>query len=302
MSPAVEVQPLGSIDAAALHALLQVTEAFDGRAPLGDGPLFELADGSGFTGFVVAGTGAGLLAGYAHVSGPRPNGWELSLVVAPGERDSDASDDLVDAALHHIETHGGGVVNWWVFSPVDTDDERAARHGFAIGRDLLQQRVPLPLHEDAHWATGITVRTFVPGRDEAAWVAMNNAAFAGHPEQGGWDVATLRRREQEDWFAPEGFLLAEDADGLAGACWTKLHSEPDGVAGEIYVVAVDPSRTGRGLGRALTVAGLASLHDRGAETGLLYVDAANVAATQLYASLGFVTTRTDRAYVRGENA
>ena len=298
MSSAAEVRPFTSTDGASLHALLRVIHAHDGCAPLGDGPLRELADDAGFAGFAVPGSTAGLLAGYAHVSGPGPGGWELAVVVHPSVRDTDTADLLVGAALGHVASEGGGPVHWWVFSPTPNDDERAARHGFSVGRDLEQQRVPLPLGEEPEWAPGIKVRTFVPGRDEAAWVVMNNAAFAGHPEQGGWDVATLARRELEPWFAPEGFLLAEDDDGLVGACWTKLHQEPEGAAGEIYVVAVHPSRGGQGLGRALTIAGLASMYERGAQTGLLYVDASNAAATKLYRSLGFVTTRVDRAYVR----
>ena len=102
------------------------------------------------------------------------------------------------------------------------------------------------------------------------------------------------------WFDPEGFVLAFDADGLAGFCWTKVHPpqpprEPDAL-GEIYVIGADPSRHGRGLGRALTTAGLESLAGRGITVGMLYVDADNDAAVGLYRALGFVTHRTDRAY------
>ena len=53
---------------------------------------------------------------------------------------------------------------------------------------------------------------------------MNNRAFAGHPDQGGWHEATLRARMAEPWFDPSLFLLAFDAEGLAGFNWLKLHA------------------------------------------------------------------------------
>ena len=48
--------------------------------------------------------------------------------------------------------------------------------------------------------------------------------------------------------------------------------------------------------RAEIEAGLASLAARGVPQGMLFVDATNDAAVSLYASLGFTTHRTDRAY------
>jgi mycothiol synthase len=169
----------------------------------------------------------------------------------------------------------------------------AAEVGLQPGRRLLQMRRPLPTGMDVT----IQTRPFVPGQDDDAWLAVNNRAFRFHAEQGGWDRETLHQREREPWFDPAGFLLHERDGRLAGFCWTKLHHDTEPVLGEIYVVAVDPDFHGHGLGAQLTLAGLASIADRGVRTGMLYVDADNVAAVEMYRRIGFTVHRTDRAFV-----
>jgi len=79
--------------------------------------------------------------------------------------------------------------------------------------------------------------------------------------------------------------------------------------GEVYVLGVDPSAQGRGLGQALTSIGVAWLarrlanpaspadpHPPSAPTVLLYVESDNVAALRTYRSLGFTTYSVDTAY------
>ncbi len=228
--------------------------------------------------------------------------WEMGLVVHPAHRDgTDIERALLDAAVAQIAREGGGIAVLWILGAGDEDNATVTAARFQRQRELLEMRVSLPLGERPECPDGIETRTFMPGKDDAVWLEVNNRAFAGHPEQGGWVEATLRRRMAEPWFDPAGIVLAFDDRGLAGFCWTKLHpAEPGGNAelGEIFVIGVDPSRHGGGLGRALTLAGLASLAERGARTGMLFVDGANEAAVNLYRSIGFETFRRDRAYVR----
>jgi len=157
----------------------------------------------------------------------------------------------------------------------------------------LQMRRPLPIAE----TTSVDTRPFVVGRDEAEWVRVNNAAFYDHPEQGGWTIDTLRLREAEPWFDPAGFVLHERDGKLAAFCWTKVHTDTTPPMGEIYVIAVDPAFHGHGLGKALTVAGLHNIAERGLTVGMLHVDAANTAAMGLYQRLGFTVHHEDHAYV-----
>jgi mycothiol synthase len=63
------------------------------------------------------------------------------------------------------------------------------------------------------------------------------------------------------------------------------------------VIGVDPAHHGKGLGRALTVAGFAHLAARGLRHGMLYVAGDNKAAVSLYESLGMRTAHRDEVFV-----
>ena len=122
------------------------------------------------------------------------------------------------------------------------------------------------------------------GTDEDGVLRVNAAAFAAYPDQGSWTRVDIEARESESWFDPSGFLIAWRGSDLVGFHWTKIH--PDG-AGEVYVLAVDPSTQGTGLGAALLQQGLVSLRDRGCPEVLLYVDGSNTRALHVYEKSGF---------------
>ena len=135
------------------------------------------------------------------------------------------------------------------------------------------------------------IRAFRPGIDDESWLTVNNAAFAGHPEQGNWDARMLAQRLAEPWFSAADFLLYEEAGQLLGFCWTKVHSDSHPPIGEIFVIGVDPAHHGKGLGRRLAIAGLDHLALHGMQICFLYVDSDSKHAIAMYQMLGFAVHR-----------
>lgn len=238
------------------------------------------------------------LAGIAVVIESQDGSGVLELAVHPSYRNRGVAGRLL-AALQ--EKRGFDGLTAWSHGNHAAAAELASRFGYGPVRELRKMRLmssasSLP---DAALPPGVTLRAFVPGQDEQAWLAANRAAFAHHPEQGSMTLADLKAREEEAWFDPEGFLLAVDADGtLLGYHWTKVHPKqgPHPAIGEVYVVGVTPDAQGSGLGKALTVAGIRHLQEKGLHAVMLYVDADNEAAVALYRKLGFVRWDTDVMY------
>jgi mycothiol synthase len=250
---------------AAITALIAAVTEQDGREALSDQALTQLAAPSAEHAVAVDGD---RLVGYAQLDGAS---LEIAAEVA-------AIGPLLDAFADR------DVLVWSHGARSRLAPALSAR-GFDPVRELHQLRrsltepVAVPAPPD-----GVLIAPFVVGRDEDAWLAVNAAAFAEHPEQGGWSRADLQAREREAWFDPDGFLLAWRGAELLGFHWTKIH--PDG-AGEVYVIGVAPGAQGIGLGSVLLQQGLASLRTRGCPDVLLYVDGSNTTAMRLYERVGF---------------
>jgi mycothiol synthase len=249
------------------------------------------------------------VVGYAHVDvTDQVAGSAAEMAVHPAHRRRGLGRALVEAAL---DESPDGRLRLWAHGEHPAATALAHRLGFVRERVLLQMRrslfTPVPAPE---LPDGVRIRPYEVGRDEAAWIRVNNRAFADHPDQGRWTERDLKLREDEPWFDPAGFLLAERrADGtLLGFHWTKVHGadplgqRPDGHAhepiGEVYVLGVDPDARGLRLGPALTLAGLRHLRAQGLSQAMLYVDESNTRAVRLYEGLGFTRWSTDISFAR----
>lgn len=284
-------------DLAALESLIARIEEHDRHPAMGERKYFHLVDppphADAFPPGLVAEDEGGGTVGYLALLKEDSRLWTVEAAVRPEYRSDVHLSDLLTEAGRAVGTRGGRGIRLWAYVPELTRAAETA--GFALERELYHMRVPLPLGERPHFPPEIAIRGFREGVDEQAWLDGNNRAFAGHPENGDWGIADLDRRRRRPWFSSEGLRMAWDGDDLAGFCWTKV---PSSRAGEIYVIAVLPGYQGRGLGKALLLEGIRHMHDgEGALACVLYVDAANLPAVNMYRSMGFRHHHTDRSYL-----
>ena len=271
--------------------MVAAATAVDGVAPVGDQVLRALPhDG---TRHLLATDGEGV-AGYLNLAGDDGSAM-AELVVHPRARRRGIGSEMARSGL----SEGGDGARIWAHGNLAPARATAASLGLVVVRELLQMRRPLAGLPPATVSDGVRIATYSGPDDDAELLRVNNAAFAWHPEQGGWTGADIAERRDEPWFDPAGLFMAVDekTDKLLGFHWTKVHTVD---LGEVYVVGVDPAAQGRGLGATLTLAGLHYLAERlsasSQATVMLYVEADNSAAVNTYRRLGFNVHSTDAAY------
>lgn len=284
-------EELTAEQAAEVGRLLEAAESTDGVAPVGEAVRLRMRPGATGSRHLLAHRD-GELAGYAHVDmlGDSGGNKVAELAVHPQHRHQGVGEALVKALPEES-------LRMWAHGGHPDAEKLAEKLGFRKVRELLRMRLrvendlPAPKLPD-----GITIRPFVPGKDEAAVVYVNHRAFDWHPEQGSMSIEDVRAKEEEPWFDPKGFLLAFNADErLVGFHWTKVHTP---VLGEVYVVGVDPDAQGGGLGKALTLAGLQHLREQQVKEVMLYVESDNAPAVRVYTKLGFTLWDADVQYAR----
>ncbi len=301
-APLVQAR-LSPADVSEVRALVDAVTAHDGTSPLSDHVLLHLPRGGDSDVRHVLVRGSAGLVGYAHLDvTDQVAGSSAELAVRPDARGHGIGRELTEQLL---ALSPDGRLRLWAHGDRPEAGKLAASLGFERSRSLWQMNrslaEPLP---PVVLPSGVVLRTFQVGVDEQAWTALNNRAFADHPDQGSWGLEEVTVREAEPWFDPTGFFLAVRDDRLVGFHWTKVHGgsshgdHAHAALGEVYVVGVDPSEQGQGLGPALTLVGLHHLRDQGLGQAILYVDEANTNAIRVYERLGFSRVATDVSFAR----
>lgn len=276
----------------------------DGIPPVAEHVLLHLRHGGDKSDFHLIAMKDNQLTGYAHLDlTDQVEGPSAELVIAPKFRNQGIGKELVK----ELKAQAGGKLRLWSHGDLPGAKNIAAANGFTHTRTVIQMRRSLT-DSIPDIDNQIPIRTFLPTIDNEEWIKVNNLAFADHPEQSDWTLADLELRTKEDWFDPKGFLIADINNEIAGFCWTKIHggqihkhSESEAEhdhdpIGEIYIMGVSPKFEGKGIGRAVTIAGLNYLKSKGLASTILYVDSDNIRARNLYEAFGFKVFNYDLLY------
>jgi len=284
LSDAVTRQALDLADA--------VAEA-DGVAAFGETARQALVAGDPAVTHVLAWVGDNLV-GYGQRDAKSAS---AELAVIPAERHRGLGQTLASQLMR-----GAAPLRWWAHGDLPSAQALAGALGLQPVREMVLMCATLPSSratERTAPPAGTAWRTFEPGQDEPAWVQLNAAIFADHPEQGDITLAGLAWRMQQDWFDPSGFFLAESTEPpgqthLLGYHWTKVQER----VGEVYAIGVLPQAQGKHLGTALFKRGLEHMARAGIEQVELYVEAGNAPALAVYQRQGFQISQRHVQYAQ----
>ncbi len=204
--------------------------------------------------------------------------------VHPAHRGRGVGSRLLEVAVEHSRKLGAEVVQ----VPI--------AHKLAASRSFVENKGFLPVRR--HWQMSLTpdvgrlqmpqgfeLRHFLPG-DEEGLCALQSLAFAGSWGFRPNTVEEIRYLVSTSRCHPEGVLLITWGQRMVAYCWTMDHPIDEEKA-YIHMMGVEPGHRGRGLGRAILVAGIEYLVKRGVKEIELLVDSRNLAAKRLYLSVGF---------------
>mgnify|MGYP000863705677 CR=1 FL=1 len=275
--------------------ILEEATHHDGTPPVSDQALLAVAQGR--RRLVEQGDAIGIIGE-----------GEVELVVRPTARGKGIGQALLHTLLSNEDLTTE--LRAWAHgeNPPATALLRSA--GFEPVRELLRLALDPAMLEQAIGAArplpdGFEVRAYTPdaGAQADDWVRVNAAAFANHPEQGQMTRADFDALTREPWFAADDLRLAYSTNGehrgdLAGFTWVKTVREGDTTETELYVLGVDPTFSGIGLGAALLGETLRRMAKHHPERITLYVDGDNTNAVALYARAGFAVEQRSMQYLR----
>jgi len=239
----------------------------------------------------------GLLVGYVDMVRELEIGRVISDgAVHPAHRGRGLGSRLLEIAVDQSRKLGAEVVQIPIVQRMAASRSFVENKGFVPVRRHWQMSLTQYGGGALQVAHGFELRHFFPG-DEEGLCALQNLAFAGSWGFRPNTVEEIRYLVNTSCCHPQGIPLITEGQRMVAYCWT-MDDPIEKEKGCIRMMGVDPVYRGRGLGRAILVAGIEYLVKRGMREIELLVDSRNAAAKRLYQSVGFKRKGTTLWYQR----
>ncbi|MBW4505556.1 MAG: GNAT family N-acetyltransferase [Scytonematopsis contorta HA4267-MV1] len=190
----------------------------------------------------------------------------------------------------------------------DTRTERIAlleKFGFTCDRFFFRmERSLVEPVEQPQFQNGFTLSELNPITDKLAWLELLNESFLDHWNHHPVTLETLEYWLNEPHYKPSLDLIAVADDGsMCALCNCEIKPEySDRIGKKVGFIGLLGTRRNyrrMGLGRAMLLAGLQRLSDKGMEFVRLGVDADNPnGALRLYESVGFSKKLTTMVFFK----
>jgi len=224
--------------------------------------------------------------------------WTIDYVYHPQVSDV-IHDHLLEWADHQAHLHRAspyGRPMWFVnvFDWQHQQQRDLERHGFVSQADqgdeswtkVLLQHTPNRVLPTRPSPAGWTIRPLRGEEEVDAYVRLHRAAFESESMTSAWRRRTLHHPD----YHPDLDLVAVDSAGDLTAfcvCWFSASGSDGRPCGQIEPLGVRADVRGRGLGRALLMAGMQRLYEHGATYIVVETDNYRDAAFSLYTAVGF---------------
>ncbi len=214
----------------------------------------------------------------------------LDCFIRPEHRRKGLAGKLLTHAENRANELGAKVAHVSVLEKNTIAQKASARLGFRLIHREHELRLALNETTVRETPALFPIRHLQPGEEDKL-THIQNRSFTGSWGYNPNTEEEIRYATSTGAYIPEEILLACDGDRPVAYCCTGVeYQEEDGAdkeIGRISMIGVDPDYQKLGMGRAVLLAGLSYLKNKGVRIAQLTVDDDNEPAITLYRSVGF---------------
>ncbi len=223
----------------------------------------------------------------------------IHCIVHPKHRRKGIATSLFNQASEWIENAGAKAAHAGILQKNAVAKKLMHKLGFKPVHQFIEMHLTLDVKPAKILSTSVMIRHLKRGEEDRL-ADLQNRAFADHWGYNPNTVEEITSRLNRFHGSHQHVILACDGDKPIAYCWTTTILQTNPVTGKrhgrILMLGVDPDYQSKSIGKAVLVAGLSSLFDRGVDVVEITADSENKKARSLYKAAGFKGKATSQCY------